>query len=365
MIRYPVSQPTLGPVERLLVNKALDDNRITQGAMVAEFEKILAGYLNVEHVVATTSGTTALHLALAALGLGPGDEVLVPDLTFVATANAVAYTGARVVLVDVDPKTWCMDPADAQRKLTDRTRAIVPVHLYGVPCDMDALAVLAHNHGLVIIEDSAEGLGGSYEGYALGSLGQAGVFSFYGNKVVTCGEGGAVSTNSATLAGRLRFLRGQALDPERRYYHPEVGFNYRMTDLQAAVGIGQFSHLLEMLQQRREIVDLYSQLLCYYGVKPIVLPNTQHAPWLFTLQLNAGSKRDGLMRYLDARGIETRPVFVPLHRMPMYAGDDTEFPYASRLGDAGVSLPTYPGLTCHDVLSICDDVVTYLERGDQ
>lgn len=360
----PVSQPTLGAAERKFLNRCLDNNELTYGSTVRSFEKALAEYLGVRHVVTTSSGTTALHLALVSLGLKRGDEVLVPDLSFVATANAVFYTGARPVLVDVDPRTWCMDPADAAEKVTARTRAILPVHLYGVPCDMDALRELASIHALHVVEDAAEGLGGTYDGRDLGTLGVAGTFSFYGNKVLTTGEGGAVSTDDDELAGRLFLLRGQAMDPQRRYYHPEIGFNYRMTALQAAIGCGQMMRLDQMLQRRRDLIRLYDDRLRAYAHAPVAhapaRAGTRNAPWLYTLELQEGVDRDAVATALATRGIETRPAFVPMHRLPMYRHTDRTFPHASRIGDCGLSLPTFPDLTFQQVDEICDAVIQVL-----
>jgi len=355
----PVSQPCLGFLERLLVNDCLDRGWLTYGPMVQRFERELAERLHVRHALATSNGTTALHVALVAAGIGPGDEVLVPNLTFVATANAVFYTGSRPVLVDVDPVTWCMSPTDAACKITPRTKAILPVHLYGVPCDMRGLQELADIHKLLIIEDAAEGLGGDHDGLPLGTLGHAGIFSFFGNKILTTGEGGAVVTNDDKLAERVYLLRGQAVDPARRYYHPEIGFNYRMTDLQAAVGIGQLSHLDQMLARRRDIFRLYQERLCYYGSASCTRPGV--APWLYTLLLHTSARRDDLMTWLSGQGIETRPAFVPLSRLPMYRQADSLFPVSCHIGDNGISLPTFPDLSFEDVDRICDAVVTRLE----
>lgn len=357
-LEYPVSQPCLSDKERLLVNGALLNNELTYGYMARSFESQLAEYLRVKHVLVTSSGTTALHLVLAAMGIGPGDEVLVPDLTFVATANAVLYCGATPVLVDVHPKTWCMDPAEARRKITDRTAAIIPVHLYGNPCEMVSFL----NMGVPIVEDAAEGFTGSYRGKMLGAIGEAGTFSFYGNKIMTTGEGGAVCTNNDDLAARMFLLRGQAIDPNRRYYHSEVGFNYRMTDIQAAIGLGQMTHLTSMVDRRRKIIHDYASRLGYHVCAPCVRPDIQHAPWLFTFQLNRGVNRENLMQRLIQRGIETRPTFVPLHRLPMFRGCDAEFPNACAVGDRGLSLPTYPQLTDGDVEHICDVVEHELRR---
>lgn len=352
MIKYPVSRPCLTGAETDSVLNALTRCQLTQGVNVRQFEAELALRLGVPHVVTTPSGTTALHLALVASGIGgPADEVIVPDLTYVATANAVAYTRARVVLADIDPNTGCLDVEDVARKITGRTRAIIPVHLYGVPANMSALLTVA-GPDIRVIEDAAEGFGGTYHGRPMGTIGRCGVFSFYGNKIMTTGEGGAVVTEDETLAYDLRHLRGMAQDPKRRYFHTELGFNYRMTDLQAAVGLGQLTHLDSMLAQRLLICDRYSS-----SILGRTWPNG-HAPWLFTFLLPDGVSRDVFMARMEEHGIETRPAFTPLHRMPMYRGtcSDSQFPGASFFGDRGVSLPTYPEMTVYDVYDICDEV---------
>lgn len=350
-MRIPVSQPCLGELEAHLVSECFRRNQLTAGPMVKAFEQGLADWLRVKHVVAVSSGTTALHLALAALYVGPGDEVLVPNLTYVATANAVRYCGAEPVLVDVNEDDWNLDLDDARRRLTDRTRAILPVHLYGMPCHMRAVLAFAEAHGLSVVEDAAEGLGGAFENRALGTFGQAGCFSFYGNKILTTGEGGAVATDSDWVAARARSLRGMAQDPTRRYYHTDVGFNYRMTDLQAAVGFGQLQHLGDMLAQRQLVMERYRIRLSV----PLALPTgSWQAPWLFTF---APRNPRRLAERLAAVGIETRPTFVPLSRLPMYASDERSYDVSEAVD--GLSLPTFADMTLAQVDEICDRVLEF------
>jgi perosamine synthetase len=360
VIRIPVSQPSLGPRETYLVNQALKNNQITQGPMVAEFEEALARYLDVPHVIVCSSGTAALHLALLTVGCGPGHEVLVPDVTFVATANAVTYTGARVVLVDVDPGTWCMDAGDANVKITHRTRAIIPVHLYGYPCGLENLP------GCIRVEDAAEALGGQHWGRHTGTasiFSRLAVFSFYGNKVLTTGEGGAVVAHTDEDAEVLRHLRGQALDPARRYYHDDIGYNYRMTELQAAIGLGQMLHLEDRLERRHDIFRLYHKRLGTEFATNYTWVNPDKrdvcAPWLYTIRLDQGVNRQKVIDGLASEGIETRPTFVPMHRLPMYAGRDQDFPHASFLGDQGLSLPTYPDMTDAHIEEVVDALRKY------
>jgi len=353
----PLSCPLIGRREKELVSLTVETNRLTFGPMNLSFEAALSTYLKGKPVVATSSGTAALHLVLAALGIGPGDEVLVPALTYVATANAVRYVGATPVLVDVDPKTWTMSFEKAQARLSRRTKAAIPVHLYGVPCDMRLLAGL----GVPLIEDAAEGFGGTYGGKPLGTLGVAGTLSFYGNKIVTTGEGGAVVSSGGEFSLRMRHLRGQAMT-SRRYFHDEVGFNFRMTEMQAALGIGQMSHIDAMMLARESVIlQYYERLHRRLDVDFQGMPagsGNSAAPWLFTMLVD---NREGLMKYLEIADIETRPTFVPLHHMPMYHGHDSAFPEATRIGARGISLPTFAGMKPSQVSEVCDRVIEWLD----
>ncbi len=246
-------EPWIGRPELARVVRCVKSGWISSiGAEIGEFEARFAALCARRFGVATSNGTTALHLALAALGIGPGDEVIVPALTFVATANAVHYTGATPVFADADPVTWNVDPAAVAKSVTRRTRAILAVHLYGQPADMRALASTARRAGAVLVEDAAEAHGARYHGRPVGSLGAVACFSFYGNKMVTTGEGGMVLTSDAKLAARLRLLRDHAMSPKRRYYHTEIGFNYRMTTLQAALGLAQLDRFEEICRAQAE-----------------------------------------------------------------------------------------------------------------
>lgn len=351
VMRYPVSRPWLTGKEQQYLSECLTDLQLSAGPRVEKFEREFANWVGAGYAVACTSGTTALHLALAALGVGPGHEVIVPDVTYVATANAVRYCGATVVLADIDPVTWNIDPEDVLRKVTPRTRAVVPVHLYGAPCDMRRLREVASQRHLAVVEDAAEGLGGSLSGRYLGTFGDAGTFSFYGNKVMTTGEGGMVVTDDRDIAAELRHFRGMC-QTKQRYFHDEVGFNYRMTEMQAAIGRAQLERLEENLDRRQRVIDRYRCYPCYDGSVQPFRPNERHAPWLFTFRT---TEHDRLAVGLAHRGIETRPLFVPLHRLPMYAAPDAAFPVASAL--TGLSLPTYPELRPSDVDDIMEVVM--------
>jgi perosamine synthetase len=293
------------------------------------------------------------------LGIGPGDEVLVPTLTFVATANAVRHCGAEPVFVDCEAETWNIDPALVAARITPRTKAIVVVHLYGHPVDMDPVIEIARRHGLFVIEDAAEAHGAEYKGRRVGSLGDVATYSFYANKILSTGEGGAVVTDDAALATRIRQLVGQGMDPQRRYWFPVVGYNYRMSNLAAAIGLAQIERIDWHLDCRLQIARWYRQRL--EGVEnlilPVVKPWAQHVYWMFNVVLTAGisATRDEVMAALRAAGIETRPIFPPLHTLPPYlsAATGRELPVAERIAANGITLPTWAGLREQDVARVC------------
>jgi len=344
-VRLPVAEPFLGEEELRYVSECVLTGWVSSaGKFVGRFEELFAERCAVDHAVAVSNGTAALHVALVGLGIGPGDEVIVPALTFVATANAVAYTGATPVFADSEPATWNVDPEAVAAAVTPRTRAIVAVHLYGHPADMEALLAVANEHALPVVEDAAEAHGARYKGRPVGGLGAAGTFSFYGNKIVTTGEGGMVVTNDGGLADRIRTLRDHGMEPGRRYWHPVLGFNYRLTNLQAALGVAQLEKLDDILGAKRRIAERYAAGL--RGVPGITLPPdepwAESVYWLYSILVDPaefGLDRDAVMGALDAAGIETRPFFTPLHRQPLYA-TDASLPVAERLAERGVSLPS-------------------------
>jgi perosamine synthetase len=351
----PISQPLIGAREKELVLDALDSGWVSSiGKYIDEFETNFARYCGTKYALTVSNGTTGLHLALAALGIGPGDEVIVPDLTFVATANAVAYTGAVPVLADIDPDTLCLDPASVRSVLSPRTRAIMPVHLYGHPADMDALAEIADAHGVALIEDAAEAHGAEYKGKRVGALGKCAVFSFYGNKVITTGEGGMITTDDTALYERARRLRDHAMHPKRRYFHEERGFNYRITNLQAALGVAQLERIDDFLARRTEIMDWYREVIATNGhVRLNRVKNwAKSAFWMVCLEVDwfDESRRDAFMQALRARGIDTRPYFCTMSSMPMYR--QAPLPVAARKAQIGLNLPSFYTLKESDVRRI-------------
>jgi perosamine synthetase len=355
----PISKPLIGPREKELVLDALDSGWVSSiGKYIDEFEANFARYCGTEYALTVSNGTTGLHLALAALGVGPGDEVIIPDLTFVATANAVAYTGATPVLADIDADTLCLDPASVKSLITAKTKAIMPVHLYGHPADMDALTEIADAHRLAIIEDAAEAHGAEYRGRRVGGLGTCAVFSFYGNKVITTGEGGMLTTNDRELYQRARRLRDHAMSPERRYFHEERGFNYRITNLQAALGVAQLERIDDFLHRRTEIMDWYhAEIPVTDQVRLNRVKNwAKSAFWMVCLEVDwfDEKRRDAFMQALKARGIDSRPYFCTMSSMPMYR--QSPLPIAARKAQVGLNLPSFYELTKSDVRRIGADV---------
>jgi perosamine synthetase len=337
------------------VNECLDTVWISSvGHFIGEFETAFAAYCGTPHAISCNNGTTALHLALLAVGCGPGDEVIVPTLTFIASANAVVYCGATPVFVDSEPRTMNLDPARVEALITPRTKAIMAVHLYGHPADMDSLRAVADKHGVALVEDAAEAHGALYKGRRAGSLGDVAAFSFFGNKIITTGEGGMLTTSNAELAARMRLLRGQGMDPKRRYWFPVIGYNYRMTNIEAAIGLAQLEHIDEHLEDRQRVRRWYDERLADLTAVvdlPREEPWARHSFWMYNIVLTdaAGIGRDELMARMDADGIETRPIFYPMHVLPPHLDSSGRFPVADRVAARGISLPTHGQLTEDDV----------------
>lgn len=348
----PVAQPVLGERELVYVTECILSGWISStGRFVTEFEKRCAEYCGVPHAVSTSNGTTALHLALLVLDIGPGDEVIVPTLTFIASANAVTYTGAKAVFVDSEPDSWNLDPAAVERAITPRTKAIMAVHLYGHPADMRALREICDRHDLSLVEDAAEAFGSTSHGVKAGALGDIATFSFFGNKIITTGEGGMVLTPDKQLADKCRILRDHGMSPQRRYWHPVLGYNYRMTNLQAAVGVGQIEKIEAIIAAKRRVAAQYQAALA--GIPGVLLPaepaGTMSVFWLISLCIDPavfGSDRDSVMLELKKHGIETRPLFSVIHQQPVYAaGPHAPMPVAELLSARGLSLPSDPTLS--------------------
>lgn len=357
----PVYRPLIGPRERDYVLEAVDSTWISsKGKFLDRFESEFPAYLGSRFGVATCNGTVSLHLALLALGIGPGDEVIVPTLTYVASVNAITYTGATPVFVDSEPDYWNLDPRLIEPLITERTKAIEVVHLYGHPADMDPIIDVANRHGLAILEDAAEAHGAEYRGRKVGTFGAAASFSFFGNKVVTTGEGGMVVTDEEELASACSHLRGQGVSPTRTYWHDVVGYNYRMTNIAAAIGVAQLERIEDVLARKREIARLYAERLD--GISGVTFQHEADwakAVWWMASILVDPSVRDELMRFLAESGVETRPFFFPAHELPMYPRE-IAYPVAERLGASGINLPSFPELTVDEIDTVCDLIIRFM-----
>lgn len=360
----PVAAPTLAGNEKAYVMDCLESTWISSsGKYIELFENGFAELCGVKHAVSCSNGTTALHLALIALGVGPGDEVIVPTLTFIATANAVTYCGGQPVFVDSDPEIWNIDPAKIEAKITPKTKGIIAVHLAGHPAEIDSIVAIARRHNLFVLEDAAQAHGAEYRGARTGSLGDMATFSFFGNKIITTGEGGMVVTNDDAKAEKMRLLKSHGMDPSRRYWHPVIGYNYRMTNIAAAIGLAQLEKIDLQLERRREVVSWYREYL--KGVEGIIWQAekdwARHVWWMFTVVLGENIKmtRDDVINHFRERNIETRPVVYPLHTLPPYikSSGAESHPVAERIASRGINLPTWAGLTREDVREVCDTLL--------
>ncbi|HEY2890827.1 MAG TPA: DegT/DnrJ/EryC1/StrS family aminotransferase [Dongiaceae bacterium] len=338
-----IARPDLSQQEfRLLLDAFLSSWISSSGEYLSEFQARFAALLGCKHAIAVSNGTVALHLALETLGLGPGDEVILPDLTFAATINAVLHCGATPVIVDIDPLDWGLDIAKVRRAVTRRTKALIPVHLYGRPANLDALCEFAGERGIAIVEDCAQALGARHGERMVGRFGAIGCFSFFANKTITTGEGGMCVTDSDAIAGRLKELRDHGMTPGRRYWHERSGFNGRMTNLQAAIGVAQLSRLPEIMARNRRLDALYRQHLgAIAGVSfPPPLPDhIEPAIWLVSALITPG-KRDALIAAAAAARIELRPFFYSLSTMPPYRRYGGRCPTSLGLSARGINLPT-------------------------
>jgi len=360
-VQMPVMEPTLKGNELEYVNDCIKTNWISsQGNYVQRFENAFAQYHSINHALSTTNGTSALHLALMAFDIGPGDEVIVPDLTFAASANAVIHCGAKPVLIDVHPNYWNIDPNLIEQSITSRTRAIMPVHLYGHPCDMAPILKIAKKHNMFVIEDCAEALGAQYNGQLVGTFGDAGCFSFFSNKIITTGEGGMVITRHSVLSDKMEILKNHGMKKDKRYWHEFVGFNYRMTNIQAAIGLAQIEQLDLFLERRNLIETLYNKFL--KDTDGIELPPKmdwgKKVNWLYSILIDeekTGVSRDLLIQKLKNQGIETRPFFYPLHIQPPFEVK-RDFPVSTKLSQQGISLPSSINLSGKLLKKICDAI---------
>jgi len=358
----PVYSPSIGAREKEYVLDCLETGWISsRGGYVDRFEHAFCDFTGGEHATSVNNGTTALHLVMAALGLGPGDEVIVPTFTYVASVNAMSFVGATPVFVDSDPASWQMDVKAVEAAITPQTKAIMAVHLYGQPADMIAICTLAKAHGLKVIEDAAEGFGSKIGDQHVGTFGDVGTFSFFGNKTITTGEGGMVTARDAQLMAEMRLLKSQYVSPTKQYWHEKVGFNFRMTNICAAIGLAQLERANDTLARKRAIANLYQSILAQAGIETHrEQSGTTHSFWMCSALLPKDVDRAKLMAFLSDAGIETRPGFYPVHTMPMHANwpsSKLQFKNAAELGARILNLPSWPGLSDEQVESVAQSLV--------
>ena len=377
MERIPVSGPWITGKEIAYVTDAVTNAWYRNANVYHEkFETAFANYVGVRHASALPSCTSAIHLALMALGIGPGDEVVVPDCTWIASAAPVSYVGADTVFADIDQRTWCLCPNSFARCITPRTKAVIPVDLYGNVPDMDRIRSVAKNHGIVVVEDAAEAIGSEFNGAKAGSLGDVGVFSFHGSKTLTTGEGGMLVTDRKDIHDRVLFLRDHGRPPgDRMFFNTEIAWKYKMSSMQAALGLAQLERVAELVARKREIFGWYSEELA--EVPNITLnvesPGTKSSYWMVTviLEFRSGPSKEQVMSSMSDQGIDTRPFFHPLSSLPAYAmskfaAEARERNHVSyRLSPRGVNLPSGLALTRADVHRVCEALKSVLARAPE
>lgn len=354
----PLFEPWLGEEELTQITEVIKSKWIAEGEKTREFEKLIATLCGTKHAVAVSNGTVALYIGLRVLGVGEGDEVIVPDFTFIASANSIKLAGATPVFVDIDEKTFNIDPQSTQRAITKRTKAIMPVHIYGQAADMDRVGEIARKHNLYIVEDAAQGIGVKFNGKPVGGFGDIGCISFYADKTITTGEGGMILTNDAKLAEQCILMKNQGRLRAGAYVHPHIGYNFRLSDLQAAIGLAQLSKLSTMIEMKKRNEKLYRQGLAdVKGVEfPYIDPRGYNVPFRINILID---DPEGLQKFLEREGISSRRFFYPLHRQPCY-NLEGEFPNTEKAYERGLSLPSYVALSEQQILYVCEKIKSFV-----
>jgi perosamine synthetase len=362
--RIPIYKPDLSGNEKAYVNRAIDSTWISsKGEFLESFEGHFSKRISINYALAVSNGTVALHLAMLALGIGAGDEVIVPTLTYIAPINAVKYVGATPVFVDSERLTWQIDVSKIERAINNKTRAIIAVHLYGQSCEMLALKDLADRYGLFIIEDCAESFGTVLQGRHVGTFGDIGIFSFYGNKTITSGEGGMVVTHDKTLFERASRFRGQGLAAYREYWHDVIGYNFRMTNVAAAIGLAQLERADQIIAAKKRLARTYRELLRDLPLEFHDAPlERDHTHWMVSVLVEKNFMRDALRRHMAENRIETRPVFYPVHTMPMYSTNFQRFPVAEDIAWRGINLPSYPTISDQEIVAVTDTIRNFFRQ---
>lgn len=363
-MNIPVYKPSLIGKEKEYVMDCIDTGWISwKGKYVPRFEKSFSDYIGMRYGVGVFNGTVALHLAMLTLGISEGDEVIVPSFTYVASANAVTYVGAKPVFVDSEIDSWQMDPEDVRKKITDKTKAIIAVHLYGHPCNMDELTKICREYNLFLIEDCAEAIGSEYKGAKVGSFGDISCFSFFGNKTITTGEGGMLLTNDIALYERAARIKDQGNAKYRMYWSDIIGYNFRMTNIQAAIGCAQLENVDFYINKKIELGSKYKEGLVGLPLKTLdAIGDIKHTYWMCCILLEDADLRDSLRDFLSERGIETRPTFYPVHTMPMYSSKYQRHPNAEYLAYRGINLPSFPSISDEEVNYIIESIKAFYVR---
>lgn len=360
--KIPLYKPLFSGNEQKYVNECMETSWISsRGRFVNLFEEKFAEFIGIEHSIAVCNGTVSLHLALLGLDIGPGDEVIVPTLTYISSVNVIAYVGATPVFVDSLPDSWQMDPEDVKKKITSKTKAIMAVHLYGQPADMSELVEICQKNKLFLIEDCAEAIGSKFKDQYVGSFGDISSFSFYGNKTITTGEGGMILIKDKKVYEKLMKLKAQGIAGDKEYWHDVIGYNYRMTNICAAIGVAQLEQVNSIIEKKVKIAETYQSLLKGINVKfhDAVGP-VFHSYWMCSILVEKAEQRDALREYMTEHGVETRPLFYPIHTMPMYF-EDKSYPVAENLAYRGMNLPSYPELTTEQIKTVVDTLAKGIE----
>lgn len=366
-LKYPIYRPYFTGNEKKYVEECLDEGWISSiGKFVDKFEKSFSEYIGLKYSISSTSGTSSLHLAMLALGIKKGDEVLVPSLTFVATANAIAYCGATPVFVDSNSDTFLLDTEDLKSKITKKTKAVIAVNLYGNSCNFSEIEKICSRNNIFLIEDNAESLGTTYKNKLLGNFGDISCFSFYGNKTITTGEGGMVCTNNYDLAKKIKLYKEQGFvkNAKEYYTHSVVGYNYRMSNIAAAIGFAQLESVNEILKKKRAIGKNYIEQL--KSIPEIsfqkVAPEVESSYWLFNIVCKNKAERNNLAVSLNKKGIDSRPLFLPLNELKIYDDQKGKTPKAKKISQTGLSLPSYPDLREQDIKNITREIKSFYQK---
>jgi perosamine synthetase len=352
-MKIPVYKPFLPPNVRRYVNECIDSSWISsRGNFVNKFEDKFCDFLKVPYATSVSNGTVALHLAMLALDIKKGDEVIVPDFTYIASVNSIAYVGAKPILVDADIKTWNINTSLIEERITDKTKAIMAVHLYGNPCDMEKIKKLCDKYNLFLIEDAAEAFGSKYKDSYCGSFGDISTFSFFGNKTITTGEGGMVVSSNSDLHEKIKLLKNQSVSQLKEYWHEQIGFNYRMTNIQSAIGVAQIEKAQEILDKKSELANNYMRSLESLPITfQVTEKNGVNSFWMVSIMVKNNTIRNNLRKHLFENGVETRLFFYPVSEMPVFSTSSNNTS-AAHISKTGISLPSFPELSSEEFETI-------------